>query len=352
MLRYVLARENGHRASEQKFTNSRRTWITAGLLLVTISALLLAPTLARALSAITSGSAPGGPGATAIWAPSTNSILGTSATTASDVWFSGYNGIISEVYWPTADTPNTTDMQFMVGDSNHSWVDEEKAATTSSATLYDPHALAWTVTNTATNGKYRIVKTIYTDPARDSLIQQVTFTALTGTLANYLLYVLYKPTIHNSGMNNNSSTQTYNGTTMLVSTDSSRNYASALAASLPYQSGMTSSGYVGVNDGWTDLKGTSNCGSSSCPDYAMNDGYSPANNGNTAQMGLFDLSNGGTVDTSTATSLSFKLVLSFGNGATSAEQTLAGTLGDTSNLLSTYVSQWNAFDNSLNTPPA
>ena len=161
--------------------------------------------------------------------------------------------------------------------------------TTSTTTLYDPHSLAWTVTNTAKNGKYKIVKTIYTDPTRNSLIQQVTFTALSGTLSNYLLYALYNPTMHNAGNDNLSSTQMYNGTTMLVTTDASNNYASALGASIPYQANMTGSGFVGQNDGWTDLKGTTNCGSSTCPDYTMNDTYSGANNGNTAQTGLLDL---------------------------------------------------------------
>ncbi|HVU67173.1 MAG TPA: hypothetical protein VHD63_08595, partial [Ktedonobacteraceae bacterium] len=238
MLRFLQAQKHRSCATQKHVTPSLRAGLTAGLLLITMTACLLAPSLVQARSAITGGTASGGPGSTAVWSPSTDSILGTSATTASDVWFTGYHGIISEVYWPTADTPNTTDMQFMIGDSGHSWVDEEKTATTSSVALYDAHSLAWTVTNTATNGKYRIVKTIYTDPARNSLIQHVTFTALSGTLASYLLYVLYNPTMHNNGMNNNSSTQTYNGTTMLVSTDSSGNYASALAASIPYQSGM------------------------------------------------------------------------------------------------------------------
>jgi glucoamylase len=305
-----------------------------------------------------SGTAPGGPGASSVWTPSNNTIIGTAANTTSDVWFTGYNGIIGEVYYPTADMPNTTDLQFLIGDSGHTWVDEEKVATTSQAQLYDNHSLAWTVTNTAINGKYRITKVIYTDPSRNSLIQQVTFTALTGNLSNYLLYVLYNPTMHDAGNNNSSSTQVYNGTTMLVTTDSSGNYASALAASFPYVSGMSSSGFVGVNDGWTDLKGSSNCGSGTCPDYTMSYTYSQASNGNTAQTGEIDLSNGGKINLSTATSVTFNLVLSFGqngNGnsaTTNAEQTLAGTLGDTSNMLSTYVSQWNSFDNSLKAPPA
>jgi glucoamylase len=304
------------------------------------------------------GTAPNGPGAASIWTPSNNTILGTAANTTSDVWFTGYNGIIGEVYYPTADTPNTTDLQFLIGDSNHTWVDEEKVATTSQVSLYNNHSLAWVVTNTATSGKYKITKIIYTDPSRNTLIQQVTFTALTGTISNYLLYVLYNPTMHDAGNNNSSSTQVYNGRTMLVTTDSSGNYASALAASFPYVSGMTSSGFVGVNDGWTDLKGSSNCGSSTCPDYTMNYTYSAANNGNTAQTGEIDLSDGGTINTQTATSVTFNLDLSFGqagggnSSVLNAEQTLAGTLGDTSNMLSTYVSQWNSFDNSLNVPPA
>jgi glucoamylase len=335
---------------------SFRLLVLSGFLVVAALVAELVPGLAYA-----SGTAPNGPGASSDWTPSNDTILGTAATTGttSNVWFTGYHGIIGEVFYPTADTANTTDLQFLVGDSGHSWVDEEKVATTSTTVLYNAHSLAWTVTNTASSGKYKIAKTIYTDPTRNSLIQQVTFTALTGTLANYLLYALYNPTIQNAGNNNSSSTQVYNSTTMLVTTDASGNFASALAASIPYQASMTSSGFVGQNDGWTDLKGSSNCGSSTCPDYTMNDTYSAANNGNTAQTGLLDLSDGGTINTSTATTITFDLVLSFGQGSgssasmTSAEQTLAGTLGDNfSTMLSTYVSQWNTFDNGLNSPPA
>lgn len=309
-------------------------------------------------TAVAAGTAPGSPGNASTWTPSNNTILGTAENTTSDVWFTGYNGIIGEVFYPTADTPNTTDLQFLIGNSSHTWVDEEKVNTTSSVQLYNNDSLAWTVTNTANNGDYQIKKIIYTDPNRNSLIENVTFTTLSGTLSKYLLYALYNPTMHDAGNNNSSSTQSYNGTTMLVTTDSSGNYASALGASIPYVSGMTSSGFVGVNDGWTDLKGSSNCGSQTCPDYTMNYTYSAANNGNTAQTGELDLSDGGKINTQTATSITFNLVLSFGqNGGgvsatTNAEQTLADTLGDQSNMLSTYVSQWNTFDASLKAPPA
>ena len=300
------------------------------------------------------GTAPNGPGSSSVWTPSTNSVLGTAANTTSDVWFTGYNGIIGEVYYPTVDTPNSTDLQFLIGSSGHTWVDEEKVATTSTALLYNSHSLAWTVTNTATRGSYKITKTIYTDPARNTLIQDVTFTALTGHLSDYNLYVLYNPTIHNAGDHNTSSTQVASGRTMLVSTDSSGQYASALAADFPYLSGMTSSGFVGQNDGWTDLKGSTNCGSGTCPDYTMSYTYSPANNGNTAQTGQIDLSDAGAINLTTATSATFRLGLGFGQGASAvsnAESALNGTLGDATNMLNTYVSQWNTFDNSLTAPP-
>ena len=62
-------------------------------------------------------------------------------------------------------------------------------------------------------------------------------------------------------------------------------------------------GFSGQNDGLTDLTGSSNCGSSSCPDHTMSDTYSAASNGNTAQTGQLDLSAGGTINTSTATTI-------------------------------------------------
>ena len=295
---------------------------------------------------------------TSSWAPSDNTLLGTAQNTTSDVWFTGSNGIIGEVFYPTADTPNTTALQFLIGDSNHTWVNQEKTDTTSKVRLYNSHALAWVVTNTAKNGDYQLTKIIYTDPARNSVVQQVTFKALQGHLADYQLYVYYDPTIHDKGDNNNSYTKTYQGKTMLVSTSGAGKFASALAASLPYQAGMIGSGFMGQSDGWTDLAGTSNCGSSTCPDYTMNYTYSEATDGNTVQTGLLDLSNGGKSDLSSATSLTFTLALSFGQSSgssdatSSAEHTLVGTLNDRSNMLAAYVAQWNSFDDSLYTPPA
>src|SRR5437588_8048945 len=90
------------------------------------------------------------------WAPSDNTILGTAQNTTSDVWFTGSNGTIGEVFYPTADTPDTTALQFLIGDSNHTWVNQEKNDTISKVRLYNNHSLAWVVTNTAKNGDYQL----------------------------------------------------------------------------------------------------------------------------------------------------------------------------------------------------
>ena len=50
------------------------------------------------------------------WASSNNTILGTAQNTTSDVWFTGSNGTIGEVFYPTADTPDTTALQFLIGE--------------------------------------------------------------------------------------------------------------------------------------------------------------------------------------------------------------------------------------------
>ena len=118
------------------------------------------------------------------WASSDNTILGTAQNSTSDVLFTGSNGIIGEVFYPTADTPNTTTLQFLIGDSSHTWVNQEKNDTISKVRLDNNHSLAWVVTNTAKSGDYQLTKIIFTDPARSSVVEQVTFKAWQGHLAD------------------------------------------------------------------------------------------------------------------------------------------------------------------------
>jgi glucoamylase len=280
----------------------------------------------------------GYPGICPNWSPSTLTFLGTAQNPNSKVWFTGFDGILGEIFYPEVDKPATVDWQFLVGDAAHTWVDEEKRDTSSQVTLNDTRSLSWTITNTAKNGLYQIQKTIFTEPNRNTLIQQVTFTALKGTLRNFNLYTLYHPAIDNQGRSTTGYTSTYNNKQMLVANNSTSGYASALASSLPFKTGMISNGFVGHSDGWQDLKGGR-------VDSTMNWTYESATDGNIAQIAMFDLS-----PYANQKSVTFNLVLGFGDSDIKAQTTAAATLSDNfSTLLSTYNTQWNTYTNSLNT---
>lgn len=345
--------------SVRTFAGTWRGRVILGVSLLALVAVVVAAILLPLSSpALKTGTAPDGPGDASTWAPTTDTLVGTALSANSRVWFAGGRGIVTATFYPSADTVNSSVLELLVGDRSNHWADEERTDTTSQTTIYDSRALAWKVINTARRGAYTIQKVVYTDPARDSIVQDVTFTANKGHLSDYQLYAYYDPAIHNTGDSNFSSTRTADGLTALVTTNYTTEYASALAASLPFVSGRTSSGFVGQNDGLADLKGTFGCGSEKCPDYRMTYGYQQSSKGNTAQIGELDLSNGGRTDTGGSTQRTFRLVLSFGKSSggvvasNMAMKMLRATLNDRSDMLGTYVSQWHAFDQRLTPPPA
>jgi glucoamylase len=313
----------------------KKSFIAMLIMSTIVSVSLIVGSATVYAGAITSGEAYGSPGISSTWAKGSKDFLGTANSDKSDVWFTGADGIITDVFYPSTDKNNVTDMQFLVGDKNHTWVAEEKKQKNKTITLVDKHSLAWKVVTTGDNGKWKLTKIIFTDPNRNSLVQRVTFTVLDGNIDDYNLYVLYNPAVGNAGDNNSGYTSTYNGRSMLVSTGNG--CASAVSCSIPYVSGMVSTGYVGKTDGWTDLLGESN------PDHIMNWTYDSASNGNIAQMGMIDLSSA-----AKSNSISFHEVLGFGKNANEAESTTNATLTDNiDNMQNSYISEWNNYCNSL-----
>ncbi|MFN8079053.1 MAG: glycoside hydrolase family 15 protein [Kineosporiaceae bacterium] len=292
------------------------------------------------------GTAPGSPGLASTWGPGEKSFLGTSRTTTSKVYFTGYRGIISEVFNPVADTVETVDLQFLVGDTAKTFVDEEKLQNYT-VTQPNPRSMRWQTTTANPGHRWSITKNIFTDPGRDALIARVTLNATGGaSLGDLDLYLLHNPAMDNSGAGDTSSTLTAGGRTLLVSSQGSR--ASALAVSRPWKTAggtpMVSSGFVGTSDGWTDLLGA---GPNGTADKTMSWAYDTAgatgNPGNTAQMGWVDLP-------TTGTSVSFDVVLGFGTTPAAAATTTNATLGSNlATLQSTYDSGWSGYTATLNT---
>src|SRR5262249_21675057 len=137
------------------------------------------------------------------WTTGAKQGLGTSTTPASKVWFTLGQGITDEVYYPQTDTPDVQDLQFVVSDGS-SFVDLERDATVHQVALADPLSLTYQQTNTAASGRYRITRTSVTDPDRPVVLMQTRVQVLTG--GPLQLYVLFNPSLNNSGMGDTGAT--------------------------------------------------------------------------------------------------------------------------------------------------
>lgn len=293
--------------------------------------LALAPAFAKAADA------PNPPGMPSVWAPGSKELLGTSASDESKVYFTGAQGILTEVFYPTPDTVQNIDTEFLVEDADKTMAaaDGEEKLQQHSVRLVDKRAMLWEATTTANNGAWKITRRIFTDPARSTLVERVVFQVLASgkTVKDFNLFALNHPGIGNAGDHDNSHTVQDNNRTMLVASKPNK-AASALAISIPWK--KVSNGFVGTSDGWTDLFGGND-------DRTMDWSYDAANGGNVAQTGWLDF---GTND---GTSVAFDLVLGFGANEQEAMDNADATLSaDVDALEQTYVQQWNAYCAPLN----
>src|SRR3989338_8736131 len=136
--------------------------------------------------------APGKPGITPRWTSSAKTGVGTAIGKGSDVWFTVSHGIVNEVYFPRIDAACTLDMGFIVTDGKEFFSEEKRDAVHDYKHLKEG-VFAHQLTNTCEQKRYRIEKTLITDPNRDVLLQEVKFFPLIGSLEDYHLYVLLAP---------------------------------------------------------------------------------------------------------------------------------------------------------------
>src|SRR6478752_4080616 len=87
--------------------------------------------------------APGAPGAPATWTTGDKEGLGTSTTTQSKVWYTLTGGTMSEVYYPSGDTPNVRELQFAVTDGKTFTQRETDATVQRSSKLADQTSLTY-----------------------------------------------------------------------------------------------------------------------------------------------------------------------------------------------------------------
>ena len=183
--------------------------------------------------------APGAPGTIPTWMPGNKEAVGTSTSTDSHVWFTLQGGTLSEVYYPRLDMAAARSLEFAVSDGKTVWLESKDMHHSIERT--DDNALLYRQTSREPAGRFEISKTYATDSARDTLLIDVTFKGL----QEFALYVLYDPSLNNSGSGDNG----YSYDDALVAEKGG--IASALLCSNGFQ--QISSGFAGTSDGYTDL---------------------------------------------------------------------------------------------------
>ncbi len=245
----------------------------------------------------------GKPGIEPRWTRSNKDGVGTAYSADSKLWFTIWRGIVTEVYYPTVDTPQLRDMELLITDGK-SFFHEEKRQLESKVEPISRHALGYNITNSEPTGVYKIRKQVITNPHLPCLLQNVKVESNKQFLEQIQLFVLCAPHLQGGGKNNSANTIEIAGRDILTAEKDGTWLA--LSASVPFV--RTSCGFVGYSDGWTDLS----------ENFQMDYQFGRATHGNVALTGQLDLGN----------SSEFVLGLAFGNSLHNAVTTLLQSLGE------------------------
>ncbi len=259
----------------------------------------------------------GKPGIPPRWTHGSKDGVGTAYASSSRLWFTVWNGIVTEVYYPTVDRPQIRDLQYLVTDGA-SFFHEEKRHLRSRTERISHHVLGYRITNSDPEGRYSIEKEIISDPHLPCVLVHTRLGGEAGFLKKIRLYALCAPHLGGGGWGNNGSVLEFAGRRIL--TAHKDGVWLALAATVPFS--RLSCGYVGSSDGWTDL----------ADNLRMDWNFEEALDGNLALTGeLAPDGDGG-----------FTTGLAFGDGLHNAVTTLLESLAiPFGKQLERYTDQWN-----------
>ena len=268
--------------------------------------------------------APGWPGIEPRWTSAAKTGVGTALNLHSRVWFTLSHGILNEIYFPRVDQACTRDFGLIVTDG-HQYFSEEKRHSSFQNLPVEPGVPVFELTNTCTQGRYRIEKEVLTDPWRNVVLQRIRFVPLQGNLGDYRLYALLASHLGNFGYGNTGWVGDYKGKPMLFAMRDS--LALAIGCSVPWL--KRSVGFAGTSDGWQDLS----------QHFQMTWEYDRAENGNIALTGEIDLAECGG---------EFILALGFGGvWAQAGQQVVSSLLTPYETLRRDYVFHWENWQSTL-----
>jgi glucoamylase len=259
----------------------------------------------------------GKPGIEPRWTHSNKAGIGTAYSASSHLWFTIWNGIVTEVYYPTVDRPQLRDLQYLVTDGK-TFFHEEKRNLKVKVERISDHALGYCCTNADPDGRYTITKEIIGDPHLPCLLMHTHIIGKESAfLSDLKIFALCAPHLEVGGAGNNGYIAIANGQRILMAQKGGKWLA--MGATVPFS--HLSCGYVGASDGWTDLH----------EDFKMDWEFERASDGNIALTGEMDLSR----------TQEFTLGLAFGNSEQRAIANLMQSLAiPFDQQLSRYSKEW------------
>ncbi len=213
----------------------------------------------------------GAPGIAPRWTHGGKDGVGTAYSSSSRVWFTLWNGIVTETYFPSVDRPQVRDLQLLISDGK-TFFHEEKRHLATSFERMAGHGLGYRAVNSDPDGRYTIRKEIIADPHVACVLQHTTITGQEGLD----FYVLCAPHLEVAGWGNSGFVILVSGRTVLLA--ERKGTWLALGSTAPFL--KASCGYTGASDGWTDL----------ASNFQMDWQFDSAPNGNIALTGQLDLS--------------------------------------------------------------
>jgi glucan 1,4-alpha-glucosidase len=288
--------------------------------------------------------APGAPGALSHFDLARKDCLGTARNTSSKVWYTIANGVLSDVYYPTADNTNVETMQYVVTDGS-TFTDLQTRDMTYTVEARDRGGMECRVTATAKTGRYKIVTDYLTDPDRNTVLVQARLTSLKAG-PPLSLYVRLDPTVNGNGGGgsgnggaDSATVDTSAGHSILVASDpvtatnaANRDYAQPVYVALDGPFSQVSNGYADTaSDGLTQLDTA----------RALSP-FTDATNGNVVQTAKLDVRDGRRVT----------LALGFGSSQADAVGSAERSLKMPFDAVEAkYQADWLRYDASLRQPP-
>lgn len=265
-------------------------------------------------------SAFGAPGDQSRWTHADKDGIGTAFSTGGRVWFTICRGVLTEIYYPTVDSPQMRDLEFLFADGNDLFIEEKRDLDYQVERL--EASQGYKISSRDPYGRFSFTKEVIAEPTRPCVLLNTVIQGDSKFLQNLRTYVLCAPHLKNGGGGNSAFVVEVAGRELLVAQKENR----WLAVAASCQFSRLSCGFVGQSDGYTDV----------AKHHKMEFEFDEAKNGNVALIGELDLS----------ATREFTVGIAFGETLSSTVSALFQSLGvPYKEQRKVFMDQWSAASN-------